>query len=163
MPETKPLADPTARARSVGSGTPPKGGFAALVPELGVTDLDVSLCFWCGLLGFAVAYDRPAARFAYLSRGLAQVMLCQLNGSWETAELRYPFGRGVNFQTKVEPLDPVLAALEGAGWPLYEAPRHAWYRVGDTDHGQRECLVQDPDGYLVRLAESVGVRPASGG
>ena len=70
MPETKPLADPTARARSVGSGTPPKGGFAALVPELGVTDLDVSLCFWCGLLGFAVAYDRPATTQAAIREAL---------------------------------------------------------------------------------------------
>jgi catechol 2,3-dioxygenase-like lactoylglutathione lyase family enzyme len=158
MPEMRPLAAPTARARSVGSGAAPDGGFAALVPELGVTDLDASLRFWCGLLGFTVAYDRPAARFAYLTRGSAQIMLCQLNGSWETAELRYPFGRGINFQTKVKSLDPVLAALDVAGWPLFEAPSEAWYRVGDAERGQRECLVQDPDGYLIRLAEDLGIR-----
>lgn len=60
----EPLADPAARARSSGSGRPPEDGFAALTPELSVRDLDVSLRFWCGLLGFTVAYDRPAARFA---------------------------------------------------------------------------------------------------
>jgi catechol 2,3-dioxygenase-like lactoylglutathione lyase family enzyme len=154
--------DPTARARSSGSGRAPHDGFAALVPELGVTDLDASLRFWCGLLGFAIAYDRPAARFAYLTRSSAQIMLCQLNGSWETGDLRYPFGRGINFQTKVEPLDPVLAALAAASWPIFAGPGEAWYRVGDTEHGQRECLVQDPDGYLVRLVESLGIRAIVG-
>ena len=56
----------------------PVGGFAALVPELDVTDLDVSLQFWCELLGFDIAYTRPAARFAYLQRETIQVMLCQI-------------------------------------------------------------------------------------
>ena len=163
MTGTEPLGDPAARARSSGSGAAPEGGFAALVPELGVKDLDASLRFWCGLLGFAIAYDRPAARFAYLTRGPVQIMLYQLNGSWETGALRYPLGRGINFQTRVEPLDPVLAALEAAGWPLFEAPSAAWYRVGDAEHGQRECLVQDPDGYLVRLAENLGTRASARG
>ena len=158
MTEVKPLTDPVARARSSGTGDAPPGGIGALVPELSVTDLDASLRFWCGLLGFAIAYDRPAARFAFLTRGAAQIMLCQRNGSWETAALDYPFGRGMNLQTMIEPLDPVLAALEAAGWPLFEVPCEAWYRVGDAEHGQRECLVQDPDGYLVRLAENLGIR-----
>ena len=163
MPDAKPLADPGDRARSPGSGAAPQGGFCALVPELSVTDLDASLRFWCGLLGFAIAYDRPAARFAFLTRGAAQIMLCQRNGRWDTATLDYPFGRGMNLQTMIEPLDPVLAALEAAGWPLFEPPSEAWYRVGDAEHGQRECLVQDPDGYLIRLAEDLGIRaPAEG-
>jgi len=163
MTAVKPLTDPATRARSPGPGAAPQGGIGALVPELSVTDLDASLRFWCGLLGFAIAYDRPAARFAFLTRGAAQIMLCQRNGSWETAVLDYPFGRGMNLQTMIEPLDPVLAALEAAGWPLFEAPRAAWYRVGNAEHGQRECLVQDPDGYLVRLAENLGTRAPAGG
>ena len=163
MSQTKPLPDPVARAQSRGTGSAPEGGFGALVPELAVTDLDASLRFWCGLLGFAVAYDRPAARFAFLMRGTAQIMLYQINGSWETGALHYPFGRGINFQTKIEPLDPVLAALAAADWPIFEGPAEAWYRVGDAEHGQRECLVQDPDGYLVRLAEGLGIREALDG
>ncbi|MGH1588272.1 bleomycin resistance protein [Methylobacterium phyllosphaerae] len=158
MSEVKPLTDPAARARSRGSGGAPRDGIGALVPELCVADLDASLNFWCGLLGFVIAYDRPAARFAFLTRGAAQIMLCQRNGSWETAALEYPFGRGINLQTMIEPLDPVLTALEAAGWPLFEAPSEAWYRVGEEERGQRECLVQDPDGYLVRLAETLGIR-----
>ena len=154
----EPLTDPVERARASGSGAPPEGGFSALTPELSVSDLDASLRFWCDLLGFAVAYDRPAARFAYLTRGGAQIMLCQLNGRWSTGVLDRPYGRGVNFQIMVDRLDPILAALETAHWPLFEEPREAWYRTGSIEAGQREFLVQDPDGYLVRLAENLGHR-----
>jgi catechol 2,3-dioxygenase-like lactoylglutathione lyase family enzyme len=154
----EPLADPAARARASGSGNPPEGGFSALTPELSVRDLDASLRFWCELLGFTVAYDRPAARFAYLTRGGAQIMLCQHNGRWERGVLEHPYGRGVNFQVMVDRLNPILAALDTAKWPLFEEPREAWYRTGPVEGGQREFLVQDPDGYLVRLAENLGQR-----
>jgi hypothetical protein len=58
----------------------------------------------------------------------------------------------------VERLEPILAALAGAGWPLFEAPSEAWYRTGDVEGGQREFLVQDPDGYLLRIAQDLGHR-----
>ena len=154
----EPLADPAARARASGSGQPPEGGFSALTPELAVGDLDASLRFWCDLLGFKVAYDRPAARFAYLVRDGAQIMLCQRNGRWDTGALDRPYGRGVNFQIMVNGLAPILTALDAAQWPLFEQPNEAWFRTGPVESGQRECLVQDPDGYLVRLAESLGQR-----
>lgn len=154
----KPLASQTDRAASAGTGALPAGGFAAMVPELDVTDIQASLDFWCGPLGFTVAYDRPAAGFAYLQRGPVQVMLCQCNGNWDTAELARPFGRGINFQMMVDALDPILDALKALGWPLFRQPAEAWYRAGAVEAGQREFLVQDPDGYLLRFAESLGTR-----
>lgn len=152
------IPDPAERAASPGSGQAP-ASWAALVPELTVTDLDASLAFWCGPLGFAVAYDRPAARFAYLVRGRLQVMLCERNGRWETAAPVRPFGRGINLQMTVDAVAPLLAGLAQVGWPLFEAPSDAWYRVGDHEAGRREFLVTDPDGYLLRFAEGLGVRP----
>jgi catechol 2,3-dioxygenase-like lactoylglutathione lyase family enzyme len=149
--------DAVARAASAGGGFRPPA-FAALIPELDVSDLAASLRFWTGCLGFALAYDRPAAGFAFLTRGPAQVMLCVRNARWETGELARPFGRGVNFQIMVERLEPILEALAAAGWPLFEAPSEAWYRTGDVEGGQREFLVQDPDGYLLRFAQDLGHR-----
>ncbi len=146
------------RATSDGGGTLPKDGFNALVPELDVSDLVASLRFWCDLLGFAIAYDRPAARFAYLARGPIQVMLCERNGNWDVGRLSQPFGRGVNFQMMVGALAPILAALEAANWPLFRKPNDAWYRAGNREIGQKEFLVQDPDGYLLRFAQPIGVR-----
>ena len=148
------------RARAPGSGNRPAGGFGVLVPELDVSDLAVSLAFWCGLLGFAVACDRPAAGFAYLERDGAQVMLCLRNGNWDTGPLDRPFGRGINLQTTVRALAPILAALDAAGWPLFRPVQESWYRVGAEEGGQREFLVQDPDGTLLRFAEDIATRPA---
>lgn len=153
-----PIADPVARATSPGSGTVPQGGFAALVPELLVSDVRESLLFWCGLLGFEIAYDRPAARFAYLNRERLQVMLCERNGLWEPDKMERPFGRGINLQMTVGSHTPILAALSEASWPLYEQPSEAWYRAGDCERGQRQFLVQDPDGYLLRFIEDLGIR-----
>jgi catechol 2,3-dioxygenase-like lactoylglutathione lyase family enzyme len=155
------IQDPVARAMSPGTGRTPAGGFAALIPELSVTSLQESLRFWCGLLGFEIAYDRPAARFAFLTRGAVQVMLCERNGRWEPGEMQRPFGRGINLQITVERIAPMLAALQTAGWALYEGPNEAWYRTGDREGGQREFLVQDPDGYLLRFAEDLGTRPVT--
>ena len=136
-----PIADSAIRGISNSRGAVPEGGFNALVPELDVSNLAVSLRFWCDLLGFEIAYDTPAARFAYLVRGLTQVMLCERNGNWEVGELSQPFGRGVNFQMMVGALSPILEALEAANWPLFRAPNEAWYRTGDREGGQREFLV----------------------
>lgn len=143
-----------------GSGEAPQRGFNPLVPELDVSDLRVSLEFWCNLLGFRVVYDRPAAGFAFCEREGAQVMLCQINGEWLTGPLERPFGRGINFQVAVEDVDMLLGYLKKAQWPLFRDVKETWYRVGGEERGSREFLVLDPDGYLVRLSQSLGSRAA---
>jgi hypothetical protein len=62
-------------------------------------------------------------------------------------------------QIEVPALAPILERLAAAGWPLFMAPEEKWYRSGAVESGQRQILVQDPDGYLLRLAEGLGVRP----
>lgn len=114
-----PTADPANCGIPRGTSAVPTAGINELVPELDVSDLQASLRFWCGLLGFEVAYDRPAARFAYLVRGHIQIMLCERNGNWEVGELSPPFGRGVNFQMTVIALAPIVTALRIANWPLF--------------------------------------------
>jgi len=157
------LPTSTERNMSSGTGDLPEGGFNALVPELDVTDIEASLRFWCDLLGFEVAYDRPQAKFAYLQREGAQVMLCQINRNWEVGELERPFGRGINFQIAASNIEPIVNALKAAGWPLYREPFEAWYRLGETmESGSREFLVQDPDGYLIRFAQNIGRRKVAG-
>jgi catechol 2,3-dioxygenase-like lactoylglutathione lyase family enzyme len=80
-------------------GSPPRTGWAKLVPELLVSDIASSTAFWRDRLGFAIAYQRPEQSFVYLERPEgAQLMLCQRSGNWETASLHPPFGRGAMFQ-----------------------------------------------------------------
>ncbi|MBP6345939.1 MAG: hypothetical protein KA346_08515 [Neisseriaceae bacterium] len=54
---------------------------------------------------------------------------------------------------------PILARLADADWPLFEGVTERWYRADTVSHGQRQFLVQDPDGYLFRLVEGLGSRP----
>lgn len=141
-------------------GMSPRTGWAKMVPELLVEDLEASLDFWRTLLGFEIAYQRPEQRFAYMERPEgAQVMLCERSGSWETANLERPFGRGVMFQVYVEHLHSVLDKIMDARWPLHTAEREVWRRHGDREGGQREFFVQDPDGYLLMVAQTLGHRP----
>ena len=136
--------------------------WAVLVPELYVSKLSRSLSFWCDLLGFQRLYQRPEEGFAYLERERAAVMLEHVGPrSWSTGDLAHPFGRGLNLQIMATSLEPILNNLTEAAWPLFQAPEERWYRTGLAEHGQRQFLVQDPDGYLLRFAESLGVRGAT--
>jgi len=129
-----------------------------MAPELIVRDLPASLEFWTNILGFARAYERPEDGFVYLQRRGVHVMLCEQSGEYETGPLDAPFGRGVMFQMQVDDIGPAVAALERAGWPLYQPVREAWYRAGVVERGLRQFLVQDPDGYLLMIYEELGVR-----
>lgn len=141
-------------------GAPPRTGWARLVCELLVEDVETSLDFWMKMLGFEIAYQRPEEGFAYLERPEgAQIMLCQRSGNWETAPLRRPYGRGVMFQIYVENIAKTLSILSDGGWPLHAGPRDVWRRYGDREGGKREIFVQDPDGYLIMIAEDLGERP----
>src|SRR5215469_15852439 len=146
---------------SMGFGTPPKTGWAKLVPELLVSDIGTSIEFWCDRLGFKIAYQRPEEKFTYLERPEgAQIMLSQRSGKWETGPLDPPYGRGTMFQVYVASVEPVERSLKAAGWPLYAGPRQVWRQVGDRQSGQREIFVLDPDGYLVMVADDLGYRSA---
>ena len=143
-------------------GRPPEGGFAKLVPELLVENIREALRFWREALGFEIAYQRPGQGFAYLERpDGAQIMLCERAGVWETASLERPYGRGVMFQIHVASVENVIERLGRMGIPLYAARREVWRRYGDREGGRIEVVVQDPDGYLVMVAEHIGERPIS--
>ncbi|MDH2067198.1 VOC family protein [Pantoea sp. GD03673] len=125
-----------------------------MVPELTVTDFAASLHFYTAVLGFEVRIQRQQPDFAYLCYGEAQLMIEQCHsGGWNTADLHWPLGRGINFQIEVDDIGPVLASLAQHAVPLYRALRDNHYDTGGTTACQREFLVQDPDGYLLRFSQ----------
>ncbi len=134
--------------------------WAKLVPELACSDLPTSLAFYCEALGFQCRFFRPEDGFAYLDWDGAQIMLEQQETAWRTADLEKPYGRGINLQIEVEDVGIVIARLKAAGITLFQEAQTAWYREDAIEHGQIECLVQDPDGYLLRFIQPLGTRPA---
>jgi catechol 2,3-dioxygenase-like lactoylglutathione lyase family enzyme len=135
--------------------------FRPLVPELLVRDFTRSLAFYCDLLGFQRLYGRVDPAFAYLAIDDAQLMIEQMEGdSWLTGDMTPPLGRGINLQIEVSDVDGPVTRLTTAGWPLFRQVEEAWYRVDDQLYGQRQFLVQDPDGYLLRFCRELGCRAA---
>lgn len=135
--------------------------YNALVPELICNDFPRSFAFYTAVLGFACLYQRPEHGFAYLERGKAQLMIEQIDpeGSWFTGAMEPPFGRGINLQIEVDDLDAMVGNLRAAGTALFREPLDRWYRVDEYETGQRQFLVQDPDGYLLRFCQHLGERP----
>ncbi|MBP6563832.1 MAG: hypothetical protein KA214_10195, partial [Neisseriaceae bacterium] len=78
---------------------------------------------------------------------------------WLPAPLQHPFGNGINIQIEVPATTPILARLGEHDWPLFAPLEERWYQADAVEHGQRQFLVQDPDGYLLRLVEVLGNRP----
>ena len=83
--------------------------------------------------------------------------------TWATGAHELPLGRGINFEVQVDNLDGTLQRITEAGWPIFVEPEEEWYRAGDVEIGVRQFLIQDPDGYLVRLQQEIGERPARQG
>jgi catechol 2,3-dioxygenase-like lactoylglutathione lyase family enzyme len=135
---------------------------ARLVPELICANIERSLRFYTEILGFSVLYDRPEERFAYLDREGAQIMIEQSVGrQFLAGELDHPYGRGINLQIEVSAVEPLFLTVQASGAPIYLPLEDRWYRRDDTLLGNRQFIVQDPDGYLLRFFERRGNQPRS--
>ena len=132
-----------------------------LVPELKVSDLSRSLTFY-EAMGFVTLYSRPEERFAYLNREGAHLMLEEPVGrTFLAGELVPPYGRGVNFQIEVSNVQAQYDRVETLGLPVYLPLEDKWYRRDAALLGNRQFIVQDPDGYLLRFFEDLGSKPVA--
>jgi hypothetical protein len=71
-----------------------------------------------------------------------------------------PFGRGVNFQLELDEVASVYSNVVDAGHDIVVALEERWYQVGAKEAGNRQFVVADPDGYLIRPFTSLGARIA---
>lgn len=133
-----------------------------LVPELYVSDFERSLAFYRDRLGFEVLYMRAEERFAFLEREGAQLMIEQSTDPeriWVAGKLDQPYGRGLNLQIRVGDVDRLHRSLVAAGAAFFVALEEKWYRRDDLLLGNRQFVIQDPDGYLLRFYGDLGTKP----
>jgi catechol 2,3-dioxygenase-like lactoylglutathione lyase family enzyme len=137
-----------------------------LVPELSVRDLDTSLHFYRDVVGFEVLFERPENRFAYMTFHGSELMIEEdrprvgISALWIIEPLDYPRGRGLNISIDCPDADALGSRLMGNGIDLRKPIEENWYRENQILHGERNFLVQDPDGYLLRFTQRLGTRPA---
>ncbi|WP_042273378.1 bleomycin resistance protein [[Clostridium] dakarense] len=129
--------------------------FNALIPELSVLNIRESKAFYIDILGFKLDYERVADKFAFISLGDAQIMLEEVNGYWNTGELEYPFGRGINFQIDTTDIDTIINKLKINNIDLFRDVAENMYNCNEIVYVEKEILVQDPNGYLLRFSQSV--------
>ncbi len=132
--------------------------FNKLIPELYVYDIEKSSKFYVDILGFKVEYERKSDKFIFLSLNGSQIMIQQQNETWKTGSLEHPYGRGINFQIEVENAGSLIKLLKDSNWPIKVELKESWYEINGVNHGQKEFLVMDPDGYLLRFFEDMGIK-----
>jgi catechol 2,3-dioxygenase-like lactoylglutathione lyase family enzyme len=127
-----------------------------LVPELVVSNFETSLHFYATVLGFAIRYRRTKPPFVYLEFEGAQIMLEELqDDSWLLGSLQKPFGRGMNLQIECSDVVAVRAKVAAAHVDVYRELEDAWYQADDATVGQKQFIVPDPDGYLLRFCQDL--------
>jgi catechol 2,3-dioxygenase-like lactoylglutathione lyase family enzyme len=129
-----------------------------LIPELSVKDYSKSIEFYVSILGFDINYCREEDKFAMISINKAQIMIEEINEYWKTGELEYPFGRGINLQIEVTDVNKMAGKIKDNEIKLFREIEENWYEVNGKQYGYKEFLIQDPDGYLLRFCEDIGIK-----
>lgn len=129
--------------------------FNKLIPELSVRNIELSKKFYINILGFKLEYERVDDKFAFLSYNGSQIMLEEVNNHWSVGKLQYPFGRGVNFQIECDNVDLLSCRLKENKIEIYKDVFESSYKANNITYIEKELLVQDLDGYLLRFQQTI--------
>ena len=137
-----------------------------LTPELACSNIKNSLAFYTNVLGFEIQYQREEDGFAMLERQGSRIMLDEINihamnganRTWVSAVLEKPFGRGMNLEIRTTHIDELYKVVQQSGAIIFLPVEEKWYRVNDSEVGNRQFIVLDPDGYMLRFAQDLGCR-----
>lgn len=125
--------------------------FNKLIPELSVSNIEQSKEFYKSL-GFEIMYERIEDKFCFIEYDGNQLMLEQLNDNWDiSASIEYPFGRGINISMEVLDITLIRDKALEYKYPLFKDIMVNDYQVNEKLYHDREFLIQDPDGYLLRF------------
>ncbi len=129
--------------------------YNAMIPELTVFDIQKTKQFYLSILGFRLEYERAEEGFLFTSYGESQFMFEQFHeDGWNTGRLCRPLGLGVNFSIEVEEIETLYRRLQQQGVAFYRGLSTARYETADGMMEQKEFLLQDPDGYLLRFTHA---------
>ena len=127
-----------------------KNEFNSLIPELSVSNIEESKRFYTNL-GFKIVYERIENKFCFLQLEKNQIMIEEKNGNWNTGELKYPYGNGINISMQVSDVEKMFNDLKESKQKFFLELEVHKYRVGKKFFEDKEFLIQDPDGYLLRF------------
>ncbi len=124
--------------------------FNKLIPELSVSNIENSKQFYLSL-GFSILYERVEDKFCFLELDGCQLMIEEINDNWNTGKLEYPYGRGMNISMEVKDIDSIYYKVKEKAYPIFRDMQVDKYQVDDKVYFDKEFLIQDLDGYLLRF------------
>lgn len=124
--------------------------FNKLIPELSVSSIENSKQFYLSL-GFSILYERVEDKFCFLELDGCQLMIEEINDNWNTGKLEYPYGRGMNISMEVKDIDSIYYKVKEKAYPIFRDMQVDKYQVDDKVYFDKEFLIQDLDGYLLRF------------
>jgi predicted lactoylglutathione lyase len=125
-------------------------GYNSLIPELSVSNIDISKKFYLDL-GFKIRYERKENKFCFLQLEGNQIMIEENNDNWNTGKLEHPYGRGINLSMTVSNIEKMYEILKEKNIKFFLDLEIHEYRIDDKISYDKEFLIQDPDGYLLRF------------
>ena len=124
--------------------------YNSLIPELSVSNIDISKNFYLDL-GFKIRYERKENKFCFLQLEENQIMIEENNDNWNTGKLEHPYGRGINLSMTVSNIEKMYEILKEKNIKFFLDLEIHEYRIDDKISYDKEFLIQDPDGYLLRF------------
>ena len=124
--------------------------YNSLIPELSVSNIDISKNFYLNL-GFKIRYERKEDKFCFLQLEGNQIMIEENNDNWNTGKLEHPYGRGINLSMEVSNIEKMYEILKEKNIKFFLDLEIHEYRINDKISYDKEFLIQDPDGYLLRF------------
>ena len=124
--------------------------FNSLIPELSVSNINKSKEFYLKI-GFKIKYERKEDKFCFLELENNQIMIEENNNNWNTGKLEYPYGRGINISMSISDVEKLYKTLKKEKINFFLDLEVHEYLVDDKTYYDKEFLIQDPDGYLLRF------------
>lgn len=124
--------------------------FNSLIPELSVSNIELSKRFYLDL-GFEILYQREEDKFCFLQLEGNQIMIEENNNNWNTGKMEYPYGRGINISMTVSDVEKMYRELQEKNLKFFLDLEIHEYRIDNQISFDKEFLIQDPDGYLLRF------------
>lgn len=124
--------------------------FNSLIPELSVSNIEKSKKFYENL-GFKIIYERIENKFCFMQIEDNQIMIEEKNDNWSVGKLEYPYGNGINISMTISDIENMYNELKRKQTDFFIDIKVSEYRVNGKIYQDKEFLIQDPDGYLLRF------------
>ena len=80
-----------------------------------------------------------------------QIMIEENNNNWNVGKMEYPYGNGINISMSVNNVEDLYEQLKAKDIKFFIDFNMNEYRVDNKLFQDKEFLLQDPDGYLLRF------------